>query len=53
MEDENKRLKMAIIAGASHAIKFKEMNPRSSEADVIKKVTNDIDKILEKIDEEI
>ena len=49
--DENKRLKMAIIAGASHALKYKEQNWKSTNEDVLKKVTAEVDKILENIDE--
>jgi len=53
MEDDvNKRLKMAIIAGASNAIRFKEKKPRASEEEVIQHVAKNTDKILEKIDED-
>ena len=51
--DEEKRLKMAIIAGASNAIKFKEMNPRANESEILTHVSKEIDKILSKVDEEI
>lgn len=53
MENEKKRLKIAIISGASHAIRFKEKNPRVSEDEVIRYVTSEVGKILEKIDQEI
>ena len=51
MEQDKKRLKMAIISGASHAIRFKEKSPRASEDEVIRHVTMEVDKILENIDE--
>jgi len=51
MEDEEKRLKMAIIAGAAKAIRFKERNPRALEQEVIQHVTDEAKKILEKIDD--
>ena len=51
--EEEKRLKMAIISGASHAIRYKEENPRAMESEVIQHVTNNVDSILDKIDEEL
>ena len=51
--DEEKRIKMAVIAGASHALKEKEKNPRATDAEVIQSVINQVNSILEKIDEEI
>ena len=51
--DEQKRVKMAIIAGAAHAIRFKEKNWRASEQEVIKQVSDNIDEILINIDKEI
>ena len=53
MEQDKKRLKMAIISGASHAIRFKEKSPRASEDEVIRHVTKEVDNILEKIDEDL
>ena len=50
MEDEEKRLKMAIIAGAAEAARFKEKNPRATEEQIIQYVTNKTSKILERID---
>lgn len=51
MKDEQKRLKMAIIAGASHALKFKEKNWRATEDEVIRHVSENVGEILEKIDD--
>lgn len=51
--EEDKRLKMAIISGAAHAMRFKEKNPRASEEEVIKHVSDNTNEILEKIDEDL
>ena len=50
MPENIKELKMALIAGASHAIKFKEKNGRASEEDVIKHVSDNSDNIINKMD---
>jgi len=52
MEEEEKVLKMAVIAGASHAIRYKERHPKAQEHEVIENVTKEVDKILAKIDKE-
>jgi len=44
---------MAIIAGASSAIRFKEKRQRATEQEVIQHVTKNVDKILEKIDKKL
>ena len=48
-EDKN-RMKMAIISGASNAIRYKEKNPGATEEEVIKHVTKEVEKILKEID---
>jgi hypothetical protein len=53
MDNEKKRLKMAIISGASHAIRFKEKNVRATEDEVVRHVAKQVDEILSKIDEEL
>ena len=50
MNDEEKRLRMAIIAGASHALKFKEKNWRATEDEVVRHVSENVKEILGKID---
>ena len=50
-EEEQSRLKMAIIAGAAEAAKFKEENPNALEDQVINYVTGKTDEILSKIDD--
>jgi len=45
-----KRLKIAIISGASHALAFKLENPRASDEEIIQQVSRESDDILDKID---
>ena len=52
MDEESKKLKMAIIAGASRAIRYKEIKPRAPEQEVIQHVTDKAEEILNKIDQE-
>ena len=51
MEEEERRIHMAVIAGAAQAIRFKEQNPRSQEDEVIRRITENVKEILEKIDD--
>ena len=51
MEEEEKRLRMAIIAGAAEAARFKEKNWKATEPEVIQHVTERVKEILEKIDD--
>lgn len=44
-------MKMAIIAGAAKALKYKEKNFRASDQEVLRHVTENVDEILEKIEE--
>lgn len=53
METADKKFKMAVISGASHAIRFKEKNRHASEEEVIQHVTKEAENILTKIDEEL
>lgn len=50
---EEKRMTMAIISGAAHALKYKEENPKSSDHDAIQHVTDNAKEIISKIDEEL
>ena len=50
--ENKKRMKMAIIAGASHAFKFREEHPEATEEQVLQYITREAGKILEGIDEE-
>lgn len=53
MANEKKRLKMAVIAGASHAIKYKERHPGAQADEVINFVSKEVDLILEKVDKDM
>ncbi len=50
---ENKRLKMAIISGASHALKYKRENPNATEEEALQHVNREMGEILNKIDKEV
>jgi len=47
---EEDKLKMAIISGASHALKYRQENPRSSAEEIIQRITKEADSIIEKLD---
>lgn len=46
---EEYKIKMAVIAGASHALKFKEKNIRATDSEVIQHVSASVDQIIRKI----
>jgi len=46
---ENK-LKMAVISGASEALRFKKLNPEAIDEEIMQYVTDNSEKIAEKID---
>lgn len=50
-KDENKQLRMAIIAGASHALRYKDQNPRAHSDEIIQHVTENVAEILSNIDD--
>ena len=52
MAKERDNIKMAVISGASHALKYRGKNPRASNEEVIRYVTERMDEILSKIEEE-
>ena len=47
---DEKRLKMAVIAGASRALKYKEEHPRANDCEILQHITRDVRKIVEEID---
>ncbi|MBX4196699.1 hypothetical protein KW805_03865 [Candidatus Pacearchaeota archaeon] len=53
MENEAKKMKMAIISGAHHALKYKKENWKASDEEIIQYISKDIKDILEKIDQEV
>ena len=50
MKKSDSFMKMAIIAGASRALKFKDKNIRATNEEVIRHVAENVDEILEKIE---
>jgi len=50
IDDIESKLKRAVIAGASEALKFKNENPRASDEEAMQTVTSDVDAILSRID---
>ena len=53
MNEEEKRLVMAVIAGAAHGVRYKEQNPRASQEEIIQHITDNAKEILANIDEEL
>lgn len=50
MAKEEAKIKMAVIAGASRAIKFKEENWRATPEEILRHVSSSMNDILDKID---
>lgn len=50
--DEKKRMKMAIIAGASHALKYKTKKPGAGDDEILQHISKEAGNILENIDNE-
>ena len=44
-----KMVKIALISGAAHALKYKKENPRASDEDAIQHVTRESNKIILKL----
>lgn len=51
MEDQD-TLKMAILSGASHALKYKSKNFRKSDEEVIQYISDILPEIIDKLDKE-
>ena len=51
MTDTDK-IKMAVIAGASYALKFQERNPGASESQIMNHVSSNLGRIISDIEEE-
>ena len=49
---EKEILKRAIIAGAAHAMDYKEKNPRASESEIMSHVTREMRKIIKNVEDE-
>ncbi len=50
--NETNRLKIAVISGASHALQYRQDNPRSSDEEILRQVTRAMNEILGKIGQE-
>jgi len=48
---EDEKIKRAIIAGASYALKFQEQNPGASESKVMSHVSENLGRIINDIEE--
>ncbi len=48
--DEIKKMKMALIAGAAKALKYKEEKPSAHESEIIQHISANASKILREID---
>ena len=51
--EEGHRLKLAIISGASHVLKFKSKNPRATDDEAIQHIARETESILRNIDEDL
>ena len=52
MATENK-VKMAIISGASLALRLKQQNPKSTDSEIMQEISYEMKNILKKIDKSI
>ncbi|PIZ80396.1 hypothetical protein COY00_00975, partial [Candidatus Pacearchaeota archaeon CG_4_10_14_0_2_um_filter_35_33] len=50
MDADESRLRMAVIAGAAKACRYKDEHPRASEQEVVQNITDNVKEILDKID---
>ena len=50
MDGEKYNMKMAVISGASHALDYKNRNIRATDEEIIQHVTDQVEKILKKIE---
>lgn len=50
--NESQQLKIAVISGASHALSYKQQNPRATDEEVLRYVTREANNILAKIEQE-
>ncbi|MBS3071967.1 hypothetical protein J4408_03175 [Candidatus Pacearchaeota archaeon] len=51
--EEEKRLKLAIIAGAAQALKFKAKNRKATDQEIIQHISDNVSKMLEEVDKEL
>lgn len=48
--DTDEQMKIAVIAGASHALQYKQKHIRASDEETIQYVAREVENILSKID---
>ena len=46
----NDKMKIAVIAGASHALKYKQRHPNASDQEILQFVSQEMNKIIDNID---
>ncbi len=51
MSNENQKIRVAIIAGANHAIKYLQQNKRATHDEALRHVANNTKEILSEIDD--
>ncbi|MFH1802992.1 MAG: hypothetical protein ABH864_06120 [archaeon] len=47
----DQKLRLAVIAGASHALRYKEENPRATDREALKHVTEHADSIANDVED--
>ena len=50
MKDDERKIKMAVIAGASEAMKYKERNVRATDSEVLQHVTKKVRELVRNIE---
>ena len=50
--DKEKRLKMAVIAGASKALHLKALSPHEADDKILKRISNQTEEIVNNIDDD-
>ncbi len=51
-KESKEMIKRAVISGASRALKYKDKNPRESEAEIMQKIVDELGEIIREIDRE-
>jgi hypothetical protein len=46
----NEKMKIAVIAGASHALKYKQKHPNSTDHEALQFISQEMSKIIDNID---
>ncbi len=50
--NETNRLKIAVISGGAHALKYKQSNPRATDDEILRYLTREMRNIIAKIGKE-